>query len=82
MTDDTHKLTAGRPLRVAAPPRGTGSAVNASMNRKGWISKWASGSNSWEFRQVGEFDRNALPVFPRQGGVALRAGRPASRQGE
>lgn len=41
MTDDTHKLTVGPPLRVAAPPRGTGSAVNASMNRKGWISKGA-----------------------------------------
>lgn len=44
MADDTHKFTAGPPLRVAAPARGTEPGENASMNRKGWISKWAFGS--------------------------------------
>lgn len=46
MTDDNHKITASRPLSVAAPPQGTGPAENASMNSKGWISKRASGSNT------------------------------------
>lgn len=66
MTDDTHKLTVGPPLRVAAPPRGTGSAVNASMNRKGWISKGALDRIRGNSDRSASLDRNALPVFPRQ----------------